>query len=248
MVAILDLFDNLIEDLNYTFDGLVTALILHDRGNYGLENMDNKTISFKVDADLKMEPIPLSSIIKFKNYYPNFLFETYHGKIVQIWNNFLEDLFGVFCDLHFEGKRNFIELRKQQIKLDFNSETALKTQLQEGIISNFSFLSYDKRIKIINNIFISPPDYHIPFDRSKELLNIKKNIIIRNSYQHNNGLLDKFAIKKLGGNEIQVLNNQGDIILIKENGKIPLSLPEIYSFRTSVLRMSQIWRVIYGQL
>lgn len=55
----------------------------------------------------------------------------------------------------------------------------------------------------------------------KELFNIKKNVIIRNSIQHHNRVIDLYGLNQLGLNAIEVLDDEGNIVSVKEGENFP---------------------------
>ena len=143
----------------------------------------------------------------------------------------------MFIDFHFTGKRNFEELGKHSIKLDFSSDENFYSQIQNRIIDDFDFEKYRYREKLINKI-LNLNDV----DRD-ELAAIHKNVLIRNAIQHKNSVIDSYTSKELGSSQIKILDMNGKLKVYKENDKILLSIPEIYSFKSSILSIGQIWRV-----
>jgi hypothetical protein len=217
---------------------LLAASTMYELGQETLSQIDNQvSISPKVGTNLHVEPIPIVDIKKFRDDYPYFLSEVFHGKLVQLWNNCLRDIFSLFIDLHFTGKRNFEELGKLSIKLDFSSDENFYSQIQNRIIDDFDFKKYRYREKIINKIL------NLNDVGRDEIAAIHKNVLIRNAIQHKNGVIDSYTIKELGSSQIKILDMNGKINVYKENDKILLSIPEIYSFKSSILSIGQIWRV-----
>lgn len=233
-----DIIDRLIIDVNSTFMKLLAASTMYELGQETLSQIDNQvSISPKVGINLHIEPIPIVDIKKFRDDYPYFLSDVFHGKLVQLWNNCLHDIFSLFIDFHFTGKRNFEELGKHSIKLDFSSDENFYSQIQNRIIDDFDFKKYRYREKIINKIL------NLNDVGRDEIAAIHKNVLIRNAIQHKNGVIDSYTVKELGSSQIKILDMNGKLKLYKENDKILLSIPEIYSFKSSILSIGQIWRV-----
>ncbi|NAT11435.1 hypothetical protein C4E22_07875, partial [ANME-1 cluster archaeon AG-394-G06] len=69
------------------------------------------------------------------------------------------------------------------------------------------------------------------------------NVFIIKAIQHKNGVIDSYTLKELGSSQIKILDMNGKLKVYKENDKILLSIPEIYSFKSSILSIGQIWRV-----
>jgi hypothetical protein len=245
----MNLIDELIVDLDTTFNELLIAYTLYQIGESNLNSYDdNIAISPVVGMDLQIEPIPISDLKYFKANYPHFLFEVYHGKFVQLWNNFLENVFLKLINLHLAGKRNFKELKKFNIKIDFESDEDVSTQIPKKALDAYSFTRFQDKLRIINKVF--NPQNHW----KEQLLTIQKNVFIRNSIQHRDNIIDEYILKNL--NEIrnpnqqfvELLDENGKIIALNKGEKIILSLPEIHSFKTSILFISQKWRDLYEQL
>ena len=234
-----EIIDRLIIDVNSTFMNLLAASTMYELGQETLSQIDNQvSISPKVGTNLHIEPIPIVDIKKFRDDYPYFLSEVFHGKLVQSWNNCLDDIFSLFIDFHFAGKRNFEELGKQSIKLDFSSDEKFYSQIQNRIIDDFNLKrKYRDRKKLINKIL------NLNDVGRDELAAIHKNVLIRNAIQHKNGVIDSYTLKELGYPQIKILDMNGKLKVYKKNDKIQLSIPEIYSFKSSILSIGQIWRV-----
>jgi len=156
---------------------------------------------------------------------------------ILLWNNCLKDIFSLFIDLHFTGKRKFEELKKQDIKLDFSSNEDFYSQIKNRISDDFDFKEYSERQKLINKI-LNPNN-----ESKEELDNIYKNVLIRNVIQHRNNIVDSYILKRLGSSQIKILDMAGNLKFYKENDKILLSIPEIHSFKSSMFIIGQIWRV-----
>lgn len=233
-----DIIDKLITNVNSTFMKLLAASTMYELGRETLRQFNNQvSISPKVGTNLHIEPIPIGDIKKFRADYPYFISEVFHGKLVHLWNNCLNDIFSLFIGLHFIGKRKFEELKKQDIKLDFCSNEGFYDQIKDRIIDGFSFKEYSERQKLINKILN-------PNDKGKEeLANIYKSVLIRNIIQHRNNIVDSYILKRLGSSQIKILGMDGNLKIYKENDKILLSIPEIHSFESSMFIIGQIWRV-----
>jgi hypothetical protein len=134
------------------------------------------------------------------------------------------------------GTRKFVELKKQQIKVDFRSDEHLLVQLKESCSKDFAFWEYDDRPKVINNVL--NPDGK----RQKELRNIRKHILIRNVIQHAGGIVNDYLLKELGSKEIILKDKVGKQMSLKKDDKILLSIPELYDFLSCLLYVAQTWR------
>ncbi len=232
------IIDKLITNVNSTVMELLAALTIYELGQNTLCQINSQaTISPKVGTNLHIEPIPIGDIKKFRADYPDFISEVFHGKLAHLWNNCLNDIFSLFIGLHFIGKRKFEELKKQDIKLDFCSNEDFYDQIKDKIIDGFSFKEYSERQKLINRIL--NPDK----ESEEELANIHKSILIRNIIQHKNSIVDSYILNKLGSSQIKIFDMNGNLKIYEENDKILLSTPEIYSFKSSMFLIGQMWRV-----
>ena len=232
------IIDTLTDNINSTFIELVAAFEMHNLGRYTLSYInDNVAVSPKVGVDLQIEPISITIIKEFKDNYPSFLSEVFHNKLVQIWNNCLDEIFSLFVRLHLLGIRKFGELKNQNIKLDFRSNDDFYLQIENRINSDFCFKEYSERQKIINKC-LNPEE-----KRENDLRNIYKHVLIRNFIQHKNNIVDSYIIKKLGANQIQILDINGKTSVLKEGDKIILTISEINLFKQSMLKIGQIWRL-----
>jgi hypothetical protein len=233
-----DIIDRLITNVNSTFMKLLAASTMYELGQETLSQIDDRvSTSPKVGTNLHIEPIPIVYIKKFRDDYPYFISEVFHGKLVHLWNNCLKDIFSLFIDLHFTGKRKFEELKKQDIKLDFSSNEDFYSQIKNRISDDFDFKEYSERQKLINKI-LNPNN-----ESKEELDNIYKNVLIRNVIQHRTNIVDSHILKRLGSSQIKILDMAGNLKFYKENDKILLSIPEIHSFKSSMFIIGQIWRV-----
>ncbi|MCK4251722.1 hypothetical protein KAX97_09745, partial [candidate division WOR-3 bacterium] len=125
---------------------LLAASTMYELGQETLGPIDDgASISPKVGTNLHIEPIPIVYIKKFRDDYPYFISEVFHGKLVHLWNNCLKDVFSLFIDLHFTGKRKFEELKKQDVKLDFSSNEDFYNQIKNRISDDFDFKEYSER-------------------------------------------------------------------------------------------------------
>lgn len=237
LYSIEEISDKLILKINSAFEDFLSALTIYSLGQGNIDQINDRIcVSPPVGIDLQIEPLPIKDIKAFKNYYPHFLLEVYHGSFVQLWNDYLDEIFSLFVEWHFSGTRQFKELKKPNVKLDFNSDIDFSSQIKKAIINNFSFQEYSERQKILNRI-VNPE-----LKGTDELLLIKKNVLIRNSIQHRNGIVDSYILQEIGSNKLSIKGVKGNIIYLKLNDRIVLSIPEIYSFKASMLYISQLWR------
>jgi len=235
------ILDELIININLCFIELLAANMMHDLGRYSIETIDDQAvISPKVGFELHIEPIPIRYIKIFKDNFPYFILEVFHGKFVLLWHDLLSNIFSIYIELHFSNIRKFEELKKQEIRLDFNSPDNFNVQIKNGIIDDFNFKEFSERQKLINKL-LNPEG-----DGQEALVCILKNILLRNIIQHRKNVIDDYILRKLGRDHIEILDNDGKIINYSVGDNFKLSIPEIYAFKKSILNIAQIWRIING--
>lgn len=241
------IMDELIINCNSVFKQLLSAIAMKEitMNEIGIDQAyEGISISVKVGVDLQIEPIPIIEVKQFTNEYLSFLLDASHGKLARLWIDSLNDIFSLFIDLHFTGKRKFKEYKKQ-IKLPFQSFDTTKDiddQIKDAVIKDFNFQSHNDKLWLINKVL------NLTLEKEKEFENIKKNIFIRNSIEHGKGFIRDYVSKELGDNKIVILDATGMRKIFNINDKIILSIPEIYEFKCSVIFISQLWRKKYGKL
>ncbi|KNY24833.1 hypothetical protein [Pseudobacteroides cellulosolvens] len=229
--------DELIYNLGSLFSELLSAKTLYDIGRVNIDSISNDIcISPIVGPDLQIEPIHISVVKKYKEKYPHFIFEVYHGKVVQLLNNLLDDIFEQLVKFHFSGQRVFSELKKQDVKIDFATDTDHNIQIKDNLQKDYSFKDFTERVRIINKV-LNPSN-----NGNTELDNVKMNVILRNTVQHRNNILDEYIFSKLGRSEIHLQNDQGEKVSYKKGDQISISIPDIHLFIRSLLLIIQIWR------
>jgi hypothetical protein len=232
-----DILDDLIADLNSNFLTLLYAIALYqtEPNTIGLYS-DDVSISPKIGLNLHVEPISIRTLKQFKLSLPDFLVEQSHARLVRLWTHCLSDLYASLIDLHFSGTRDFRTLKKQRIGFDLNSTSSTLDQIKEELVSNFGFIEFNDRQRII--------DRELNPDRKGEeaLRQISKNVHIRNAIEHRKGVMDAYILKKLGCVEIDILDNEGHELHCRNGDIVSVSIPEIHSLMSSIQIMQQIWR------
>lgn len=229
--------NNIIIKSNHLFKQYVLAYTALNLGQSTLDGFsDSVCIATTIGLNVQAEPIPMGELKHYRKGLGHFLLELFHGKLVQLWQDSLSELYNILVDLHFSGNRQFKELKVHNIFIDFRTSIALDEQVKDRLYKNFDFQKYGDKIKLLNGIF-NPNSYH-----PDHLQNIAKHVQIRNAFQHHAGSVDDFMIKELGLQKIYLLNNHGNKIELKKGDKIELSVPEFYNFRKSLLLIGQVWR------
>jgi len=230
--------DQSILEANELFKEFLAAWVMYIIGTNNLPNIAKDTmISPCVGYKQRFDPIPIAVIKRFTTGYPHFILEVYQGKFVCLVNRLLDDLFCVLLDEHLRMTRRFVELKSQQVKIDFSIEDDLPTQLKMNCARDFTFFRYSKRLEIVNKA-LNPNN-----NATDQLANIKKHILIRNALQHSNGIVDDFILRELNLTEFELADEQGKMMSYKKGDKVFLTIPELYSFMNAVLGIVQEWRV-----
>jgi len=230
--------DQFILETDMLFKEFLAGWTMYSIGRDNLDSVvENTAISPFVGYNQRLEPIPIVLIKKFRTGYSQFILEAYHGKLVILGNRLLNALFCILLEEHLQGTRKFVELKTQLVKIDLSSMDDLSAQFKENCKNNFSFNKYSERLKIVNKA-LNPND-----DGQNELGNIKKNILVRNSIQHSEGMVDDYMLRELGCDKIELADESGKIRIYRTGDKLILSIPELYSFMSSFLFIAQKWRV-----
>ena len=189
-----------------------------------------------VGLNIEIAPIPVHELKRYKAALPQFLLETFHDRLVRLWNRSIAKLFVYLIELHFNGIRSFVELKNKWPKIDFRSNTSLDDQIREALSENFEFQKYSERVRLLNSVF-NPEN-----NNANDLKNIHKHVHVRNCLQHKEGYIDSFFLKDLGLNEIGMLDHSANLMTYNLNDGIILSVPEFDAFRRSLLLVGQAWR------
>lgn len=197
---------------------------------------DNALIGASVGINVEIEPIPVFEVKHYWSTLPQFMLETFHGKLVLAWYECLASLFILLVDKHFSGTRQFKELKTCQPKIDFRECIDFVDQIKNSLSKTFDFDTYKDKIKLINSV-LNPGN-----KRETELKNIHKHIQIRNSFQHKGGKIDEFFLQELGVQKISLLNNDSVEKEFVQDDIVKLSIPEFDLFRRSIVLVAQTWR------
>jgi len=200
------------------------------------EIADDTAVDTTVGLNISIEPIPVRELKQYKPILPQFLLDTFQGRLVQLWNRTLAKLFMYLIELHFNGIRPFVELKNRRPKIDFRSPTFLDEQIREALSEDFRFQKYSERVGLLNSVF-NPED-----NNSNDLKNIHKHVHVRNYLQHKEGYIDSFFLRDLGLNEIGMLDHNANLMTYNLNDRIIISVPEFDGFRRSLLLVGQVWR------
>jgi hypothetical protein len=234
---VVNILDGLISDVQSTFHAFLLAQATLQLGRSALASIQGNTvIQATLGVAVEIEPIPIGELRQYQNAFPTFLLEVFHGKIIQYWQDCLTRIFSHYLSLHFDGIRQFVELKTQDIRIDFASEADITDQLRFAMLRNFEFREYSDRVRLIDRIRNQGGRF------ADDLRNVHKHVQIRNAVQHRHGVLDDFSLRKLGTTQIKLMDDTGTEQEIGEGGKIVLAIPELDALRRSILLVGQAWR------
>ena len=95
-------------------------------------------------------------------------------------------------------------------------------ELIQSLYNNFKFEAYQERMKMVCSAF----DFEF---QSKYGCELKKQVEIRNSFQHRDGMMDKKSYQSIGC-KVYILQEDGTNKEVKEWEKIELTLAEVKKF------------------
>ncbi|MCK5113287.1 MAG: hypothetical protein KAR11_00805 [Phycisphaerae bacterium] len=231
------IIDTVINESTVLFKQCVLAQAVLNLGQRTLTGFsDTACIKTTVGLNVEIEPIPIAEVREYTEEFPHFLLEVLHGRLVQVWQECLSNLFRMLVDLHFSQNRRLVELKKRNLSLDFRATVSLEDQVTEQICRNFDFEKYSERVKLLNSVF-NPNN-----EQPEHLLQVSKHVQIRNSFQHRRGVVNEFLLKELGLQKISILDKEGTQRDCQLDDDIQISLPEFDLFRRALLMVGQQWR------
>jgi hypothetical protein len=158
------------------------------------------------------------------------------NKLLSAFVDFLEEVYLQLL-IHFIEANNFdqIKLSKINVRIDmkgmhieddsFQRDQALTLRMiMKNIWDNFKFLPFKEKLnEIVNSV-----DFHL---NEQDKLAIRKHIYLRNCIQHHNSQVQNDISGSIGRNDIPLLDNNNEVVYIKEWGKIELSLYEVMALK-----------------
>jgi len=231
------MIDQLTSQVQINFREFLLSYVSLQLGGETLSDIDDYArLEMMVGLNIDIEPIPIEELKQYKTDFPNFLLEIFHSRLVQVWQDCLNAIFCHYVELHFNGVRPFSELQRKQVQLDFRTGVELDEQIKTGLIRDFEFTNYAERQKLVDRL--QNPNS----EQQPHLLNVHKNVQIRNAIQHRNSIVDSMVLRPLGMQQIELLDQRGNPRVLREGNRVDLSIPELDSFRRSLLIVGQTWR------
>ncbi|MCE9951636.1 MULTISPECIES: hypothetical protein [Aeromonas] len=234
MDNIIDVFQG---KLNATFSEFTLATSCAEAGlNLISQSQSNSAVSLHLGDDLYTEPVQFSELLFVSNDFISSTIALYQNMMIASWSDLLDDLFNHYLELHFNGKYFFSALKKQSIKIDFSSSETLENQIKDALQKDFSFKSYNEKIKLIIDALGCTSKNKL------ELSIIKKHVLIRNSIQHHNGLTYLDMFKLLGSESMTTMDRNGKPQEVVLGDKIYITVPEFDLLKRCLQIVTQTWR------
>jgi len=124
------------------------------------------------------------------------IFERYLSVIVQQWYDFLTAIYKNALESNIKGKTHYsIPTEKLRIDLSKDSNLIIDNVI-DSAIKNYDFLNSDEKLLVIKKTLSID---NTRWDASRNDLNvIKENILIRNIFQHNHGIIKSEDLQHIG--------------------------------------------------
>lgn len=163
-----------------------------------------------------------------------------HAFMIQEWHLFLENVFEKTVNYNLLNKR-MPKFQKMVMKIDFEDvdlSTGPKARIYvcDKLKRTFSFESYDEKIAKTRKL-VDLQNF------TNELHFIKKNVIVRNIFQHQKGIVSSHDLERLGG-KLSLLDDNGSSISFKNKSKLTISKAEINELYEKFKKITQNLQVI----
>ena len=198
------------------------------------------SVELFLDEDIRTEPLHVRELIPHTNSVAEGVLEHYQSKMVAAWSDLLAVLFAEFVRLHVAGTRHYREIGKRKTQVDFSDTTDMRVQIEQGLVAEFSFESYGKRVRTVNGVLNSEGKH------AAELSIVKKHVLIRNAVQHHSSKVYAHMLRELGSADVTVLDGNAKQKTFGLNTRIALSIPELDLLKRSLFRLSNEWRAHCG--
>jgi hypothetical protein len=239
MITAIDKFQGAVSDYFRQLTLSVAYLNIGDRVINS--SPDNASVELSLAKDIKTEPYYLKELLLHNLYVEEGILEHHQNKMISAWSDLLNEIFSSLVGLHFSSVRNFHELKKRTVQLDFSSETELNEQIMTKLVVDFTFQRYSERVKIIDDV-LNSDGKHKP-----ELSTIKKHVLIRNAVQHHGSKVYRDMLKELGCARLEVLDRNADEKFLDVSEQIILAVPELDAIKRALFRVSNEWRKNSGE-
>lgn len=149
--------------------------------------------------------------------------ELVYGRIIQQWYDFLNQIIEQVVKDHITGVKIYSKIPKVDIKLDFSTESILE-EVPRLIKESFDFKKSHEKTKLLEDCLGQKIDENL----KKE---IKKAIIVRNTLEHNQGIIRNKDINDTGSNSIKLIDSSHKEQDLECGDKIEITIYELYRLR-----------------
>lgn len=184
-----------------------------------------------------LQSLTFDQIIQYNFDHKGVREELVHAKIIQRWYKFLEDLFQNILNSHFSGQKLYAENRgsnliiNTSINLSVDTKENLIQNIQERAFNNFCFLKAEDKLARVEKFLDKKVDETIK-------KNIKKHIAVRNTWQHNNGIVRSIDLSLLGlqNSGITMINSDEEECLVKQEETLVITIYELLKVKDDFYR------------
>lgn len=223
LVYLLDLALSLNAAVSFGIEDMREKLRADPEVGYGMMVVDEISGS-KLVATRRSHRVKLADVLKVVINNQNAIFELAHSQIIQLWQDFLDRVFTEIFTDHFSGKATYPRASKIDVEINFSSDTMsnLTGNLQERALQNYQFLNADQKLAFVEKALGAK----IP-DQIKA--SVKKQIAIRNAFQHHGGIVRADDLRRLGVKTIKTIDETGQTSNCGVGDKIAMSFWELSS-------------------
>jgi hypothetical protein len=166
-----------------------------------------------------------------------------HAGLVQEWSIFLDSVFskGVFYLLKVGNGARLPRETLDLKQLDPANINKLRESIASTASENFSFRPYDKKIKIICDMFGIDDG---PGNSASDSAKMRKHVEIRNMFQHNRGIVRNKDLERIGIKSFKILQDDQSNKDYVEGNKIILTLCEIQDLNKTINTFSKCFEVL----
>jgi hypothetical protein len=164
-----------------------------------------------------------------------------HAFIIQEWHIFLDSIFAKVITYKLYHRNMIPKIPKMNIKIDFedidlSTKSKARYYICDKLKETFSYDPYDEKIDKIKKL-VNLQSY------DTELLFIKKNVTVRNIFQHQKGIVYPRDLAKLGGS-LTLLDSKNNSVAFKANDNLKISKIEINKLYETIDKITENLQVI----
>lgn len=158
-------------------------------------------------ATVSTMPRPVRLLLEVFSQRDTVTDELIHAQVIQYWHDFLDELLLELARRHFTGSRTYPGLGTIQLRLDCRQvdHSCLVDQVVERAAREFAFMEAMDKLRLAARAL----GVSIPQELTRA---IRKDVMVRNVLQHNDGMLRDEDLKRLGlkGAGLPLLDKSGE--------------------------------------